>query len=317
MARSPRRIGVRLVFAALAVTAVWLSVRDIQDQWRQFRASGATLSLDWGAIGISAAIVLVSYAVLIETWRRTVSAWGEKLEWRDAARIWFISNLGRYLPGKVWQLGAMSAMAHAKGISPLAAAGSALVVNLVNVIAGIAVVAVAGAEHLQARGAAIALAIVLGAGCFATPWILPRLGTLASFVLRRSFEVPVLPQRALWTAALGCVVAWTLYGTAFRILVRGLLGSAPGSLASYIAVFTGSYLVGYIAIFAPGGIGVREQSLVSSLGRLALPVGAPGIVAVASRLWLTVLEILPGVVLLAVSVMRRDPHPPRDDGTNS
>ncbi len=268
-------------------------------------------------IAISGAIVFVSYAVLIETWRRTVAAWGERLAWRDAASIWFISNLGRYLPGKVWQLGAMSAMAHAKGISPVAAAGSALVVNLINVLAGIAVVAVTGAEHLQARGAAIALALMLGLGILATPWILPRVAALASVVLRRPLEVPTLPQRALWTAALGCVTAWVLYGAAFQVFVRGVLGSAPGSLASYVAVFTGSYLVGYIAVFAPGGIGVREQSLVASLGRLALPAGAPGVVALTSRLWLTVLEIVPGVVLLAVSASRREPRSPREDGTKS
>jgi hypothetical protein len=301
----------------LAAVSVWLAARDIVTQWRLFRSTGARLSLDWGLILLSAAIVVGSYAVLIETWRRTVGAWGEELAWGAAARIWFISNLGRYLPGKIWQLGAMSAMAHAKGISPLAAAGSALVVNLVNVLAGIGVVAVAGAEHLQARGAAIALAMLLCAGILATPWLLPRIGSLASGMLRRPVEVPTLPQRAFWTAALGCVLAWVLYGAAFKIFVAGILGSAPGSLASYVAVFTGSYLVGYIAIFAPGGIGVREKSLVSSLGRLVLPVGAPGVVALASRLWLTVLEIVPGVVLLAISVIRRDPHPAREDGTKN
>ncbi|MEP7345052.1 MAG: lysylphosphatidylglycerol synthase domain-containing protein [Gemmatimonadaceae bacterium] len=315
MALSPRSRILQLLFAALATIAVWFAARDILTQWRQFRASGATLSPNWGAIVLSGAVVFVSYAVLIETWRRTVAAWGERLAWGDAARIWFVSNLGRYLPGKVWQLGAMSAMAHDKGVSPMAAAGSALVVNLINVLAGIGVVAVTGAEHLQARGAALALALVLGVGILAMPWLLPRVAALASAVLGRSLEVPLLPQRALWTAAVGCVMAWVLYGVAFRIFVQGVLGSAPGALASYIAVFTGSYLVGYIAIFAPGGIGVREKSLVSSLGRLALPPGAAGIVALTSRLWLTALEIVPGIVLLAVSAIRREKHSPREDGT--
>lgn len=317
MARSTRSLAVRLLFAALAAIAVWLAARDVVAQWGEFRSSGASLTPNWRVIGLSCVIVFASYGVLIETWRRTVAAWGETLAWKDAARIWFISNLGRYLPGKVWQLGAMSAMAHQSGVRPVAAAGSALVVNLINVLAGLGVVAVTGAEFLAARGAAMALAVLLACLVLATPWTLPRLATLAEHLLRRPLALPSLPHRALWTAAVGCIVAWCLYGLAFRFFVQGVLGAAPGGVSAYIAVFTGSYLVGYIAIFAPGGIGVREKSLVSSLGRLALPAGAPGVVAVTSRLWLTVLEIVPGVILLAVSAIRREPNTTRNDGKNT
>ncbi len=251
-------------------------------------------------------VVFLAYALLIETWRRTVAAWGERLAWTDAARIWFISNLGRYLPGKVWQLGAMSAMARERGVSAVAAAGSAIVVNLVNLLAGVGVVAVTGAEYLEARGAAIGLAITLAIAIAATPWVLPLIARAATTVLRRPIDLPSLPHSALWTAAVGCVVAWLLYGIAFWLLVAGTLGTSVGPLASYVAAFTGSYLVGYIAIFAPGGIGVREKSLVVSLSRLALPPGAPGIVALTSRLWLTVLEVIPGILLLAHGAWRSD-----------
>ncbi|MFN8581882.1 MAG: lysylphosphatidylglycerol synthase domain-containing protein [Gemmatimonadaceae bacterium] len=242
----------------------------------------------------------------IETWRRTVSAWDESISWSDAARIWFISNLGRYLPGKVWQLGAMSAMARDRGVSAVAAAGSAIVVNLVNVLAGVGVVAVTGAQHLRAGRAAAALAVCLVAAIVITPWVLPVVARVAGKVLRRSIELPRLPHSALWSAAVGCVVAWLLYGAAFQMLVQGTVGAAAGSTASYIAAFTGSYLVGYIAIFAPGGLGVREKSLIASLGGFALPPGAAGIVALASRLWLTVLEVVPGIVLLAFGAVRRN-----------
>jgi hypothetical protein len=259
-------------------------------------------------------VVLIAYAILIETWRRTVAAWGEQLNRRDAARIWFISNLGRYLPGKVWQLGAMSTMASARGVSPVAAAGSAIVVNLVNLLAGVGVVAVTGAEYFQARGAAVAFAVTLVGAIVATPWTLPIAARVASVVSRRRVEWPRLPHSALWIAAVGCVMAWLLYGVAFWLLVRGTLGTSVGPLTSYIAAFTGSYLVGYIAVFAPGGIGVREKSLVASLSRLALPPGAPGIVALTSRLWLTVLEVVPGMLLLAYGAWRRERPLPRENG---
>ncbi|MFN8574908.1 MAG: lysylphosphatidylglycerol synthase domain-containing protein [Gemmatimonadaceae bacterium] len=310
-----RRQIVRAVFALLAGAAVWLAGRDIFAQWLQFRASGTGWHPVWSTIGVSCLVVFLAYAILIETWRRTVGAWGERIEWGQAARIWFISNLGRYLPGKIWQLGAMSAMAQARGVSPVAAAGSAIVVNLVNLLAGVGVVAVTGAEYLAAREAAVGLAVTLVAAIVATPWILPLIARLASVVLRRPIELPRLPHSALWTAAVGCIAAWVLYGIAFWLLVAGTLGRATGPLASYIAAFTGSYLVGYIAIFAPGGIGVREKSLVASLNHLGLPPGAPGIVALTSRLWLTVLEVVPGILLLALSAVRGERPLLRNNGS--
>ena len=52
-------------------------------------------------------------------------------------------------------------------------------------------------------------------------------------------------------------------------------------------------------MYAPGGVGVREAVLVLAMPRFQLAsVADAAVIAVASRLWLTVLEIVPGVLLL-------------------
>jgi uncharacterized membrane protein YbhN (UPF0104 family) len=300
-----RRKATRFAFALLATAAVLLAGQAIASQWRDFRSSGAQLSPSWPLLALSSAIVLCAYAVLVETWRRTVRSWDAELSWFDASRIWFISNLGRYLPGKVWQIGAMGVMAQERGVSVVAATGSALVINLVNLLAGFGLVLVTGADFFEARGAALALALVLLAGIVLAPRIVPRVGRVVGRVLQRSIDVPRLPDRAVWLAAIGCLVAWILYGIAFQVFVAGVMGAAPGRTSSYIAVFTGSYLAGYIALFAPGGIGVREGSLILALGRLGLAQGgAAGIISLTSRLWLTTLEVVPGLVFLAIDALR-------------
>lgn len=305
----------RLGLATLALAAVVLAGRAIVIQWRVFVASGARLEPRWSLIALSSLIVLLAYAVLVETWRRTVRAWDAEIPWSDAARIWFISNLGRYLPGKIWQIGAMGVMAQERGVSMLAATGSALVINLVNLLAGFGLVLVTGAEFFEARAAAIALAAMLLVGIVLAPRVVPVAARLAGRVFGRAFDVPPLPDRAVWLASVGCLLAWILYGIAFRIFVAGILGSAPGRTTSYIAAFTGSYLAGYIVLFAPGGIGVREGSLIVALGRFGLAqAGAAGVISLTSRLWLTILEVLPGLGYLAADALRgRRPTPPRHD----
>jgi hypothetical protein len=238
-------------------------------------------------------------------------AWGARLGFVQASRIWFVSNLGKYVPGKVWQIAAMGVMAQGQGVSPIAATGSSLVVNVANVATGFAVVFATGAAALElsARGSSRTGALVaaaLAALLLALPAVWPWLSRLGSHVTRGRIVLPAIPARSIWFAALGTAVAWVLYGLAFRLLAHGLEIGATGATRGYLAVYASSYLVGYLTLFAPGGIGVREAMMVVGLTQLhLLPQPAAWLLAIASRLWLTVLEIVPGLLFILFGGTRR------------
>lgn len=302
-----------LLLAAVLGFAGWA----LAGQWTAVRAAARDLQPAWGRVGWSALLVLTSYGVLIATWRAMVAAWGDRIGPGAAARIWFVSNLGRYVPGKVWQIAAMGVMAQEAGVRATAAVGSSLVIALVNLLVGFAVVALSGydlvARAVPQSGALPWALAALAAVVAVLPWLLPPLVRLTGRLTRRPVEAPELPARALWVAGAGCAVAWVLYGVAFRELAVALLGTATGGAAAYVAVFTLSYLLGFVALFAPGGLGVRELSMAAllvSAGLATEPEAA--ILVLASRLWLTVLEIAPGLLLLArPPAAPTAPNPPR------
>lgn len=297
MSRSAWR-AVQWVLVAVVIAFV---ARRVANQWDELAALPASLATSPGLLLASAAAVLASYAVLIWTWQRTVVAWGERLAFANAARIWFVSNLGRYVPGKVWQIGAMGVMAERAGVSPVAAVGSSLVIAIVNVIAGIAIAVPLGAGQALGSGLLLPVAAGLTLAVLAAPWLLPVAVRAAARLLRRDIRVPTLPHRAVWIAGVGCAVAWLLYGVAFRCLHIALLGRATGDLGGSTAAFTASYLVGFLALFAPGGIGMREWALGPLLEQFGIAAGAEAtLIVLASRLWLTIIEILPGVAFLLV-----------------
>src|ERR1035437_6262546 len=280
----------QVVQVTFFVVALAYFARAIVHDWDALATLPSTLHPNWWMIVASGGWVLASYVVLIETWRQIVIAWGGHLSWGSAARIWFISNLGRYVPGKVWQIGAMGAMAQQAGVSSVAAIGSSLVVNLVNILAGFLVVAVAGSRNIVGSPAAfVAALVVFCVVVLASPWLLPPLARLAPRSTGRNVAVA------------GCAVAWNLYGIAFRDLDVALFGVAAGKTSAYTAVFILSYLMGYITLFAPGGIGVREGFLLSLLAAAGLETGAQGeTLVIVSRLWLTIIEAAPGLILLAI-----------------
>jgi glycosyltransferase 2 family protein len=287
-----------LVTIAL-VGGIWWA---IYHQWSGVQEHRLEAHPKWGYVAVSGVVFLATYAVLIATWRGMLSAWNAQLPFWDAARIWCVSNLGRYVPGKVWQIIAMGKMAADRQVSPVAAAGSAILSTVVNIACGMAVAMVTGWQALEAasRGNAEVGAIIIAAvvlGITALPFVTTPITRLVSRVSGREISLGPPPMRAVLIAIVGNMLSWIMYGLAFRLLVVGVVGDASGSFASYVAAYSSSYVLGYLALVLPGGLGARDGALVVVLVALGLTTHAQALlVAVASRLWLTILEIGPGLI---------------------
>lgn len=294
-----RDLALRAVQLLLAAAVLWFATRELAPHWAELRTSADAMRLRPARLLGSGLLVLASYAVLIETWRRTVLRWGHPLAPGTAARIWLISNLGRYLPGKIWQITAMGTMAREAGVPATAAVGSSLLIAAVNVLAGGAVVlGTAFDAGLIPPSVALGGAALCGALALLPP-LLPRLAGRLGHWRGREVVWPALRLADLTRVFAGCAAAWALYGIAFEWLALGTQPDASGATRYYIASFTVSYLAGFLALVAPGGVGVREVGLLTVLPALGLTSTAgAALLALTSRLWLTLFELLPGLVLL-------------------
>jgi glycosyltransferase 2 family protein len=304
---SPAHRGKRVLIIQIVVTTIVLLfvARALFTQWRQFRGTPLIVSPNWTIIITSGLVVIATYALLVETWRRILGAWGSALAFPDAVRIWCVSNLGRYVPGKVWQIGAMSTMAERAGVSAAAAAGSAVLNTIVNIATGFLVALVAGWRSFDTlsngnTGIGIAILTIALGGVLLLPTALPYLLAVARRVTGRALDLGPIPHRAIVISLIGNIVAWLMYGAAFELFVRGVIGSAPGAFADYVTAYAWPYILGYLAILLPGGLGVRDSALAVVLGALKLATPPQAVVVtVTSRLWLTVLELVPGFIYLA------------------
>jgi hypothetical protein len=305
MTAPSRRTLLRVVQVALAAIVIALVARKLIAEWGAVRLALHEARPNWLALAVSGVVVLATYAVLIETWRVILRGWQHEIPFLDAARIWTISNLGKYLPGKVWSITALAVMSREYGVSAAEGATASVLVTLINTIVGFAVAIVAGASLLRIPPVLVAAIAVMAAAVLASPSALPRLGLWAGQLFRREIVLRPLTHRVLLGAAVLTCVAWLMYGVAFWLFTKGVLGAAPGALRNYVAVFAGSYLIGFIAIFAPAGVGPREGAMGIALQRAGLAAGPAYLLVVASRLWLTALEVIPPLIFLAFVRRRR------------
>ena len=287
--------ALQLAVASVVARMVWGA---IVKNWGEFRSLHVSLAPRPGWIALSALVVFLTYAIQVESWRRVLAGWAQHLSYGRAARIWLVVNLGRYIPGKVWSVAGLVVLAQRAGVETWAAGASALAMQALGIGTAAALVAAAtpgAASPLRLAAAALVSIATIGflAWDRAARTVARLVGSVAQF--------RPLPLAAVAESAGLSLLSWVTYGVAFWLLARGL--GLPGALpvARAAGVFALGYILGLLALFAPGGVGVREVVLI---GLLTPALGGGGAVAlsVASRILLTVTEVV--APLCALLIMR-------------
>jgi hypothetical protein len=294
---------------ALTLLVVGFAGRQLWRQWTDASRTELQIDLSIGWLLLASAIVFATYMMLVETWRQVLARLGAPVAFGPATRVWFASNLGKYIPGKIWTVTAMVVMIGKHGVPASAAGASVVVISIAQAATGFAVVMLTSMKAIReltggTTGVWIAT-VGMALSLAAAPILAQQWNKIAVRLGREQLAVSV-PLSAVGVALLGCAVGWWLYGLAFKVMVIALFGEAPGPTSAYVAAYSSSYLVGLLALFAIGGIGVREWAMVVVLPVLGLATQAQAVViTVVSRLWLTAVELVPSIIAAMMSVKRK------------
>jgi uncharacterized membrane protein YbhN (UPF0104 family) len=313
------KLAVTGVVTAFIVHRVGLDLDDLSlVGWSSFRIRPLPL------VG-SVAALAAGYALSASLWGKMVrELGGPTLTARVSIPLFMVANLGRYIPGKVVQLASLTLLARERGVPGRVAAGSAIL----------------------GQGVALLGATLVGVSAFLSP-ALPAsirlwgwIGLLATwvFIIVTSFARPARALEGVWFRlarrmgaedppgpdeepilrgrfglrwTLWYAVNWGLYATAFWLLYVGLVEWRP---FLYVGpAFAAAYVGGYIALFAPAGLGVREGLLVAFLAPVldAEPALA---LAVLARLWTTAVEVIPAGIMAPGVLRSRSPDRPTEKG---
>lgn len=306
----------RLTQWILGVGLVVLAARALLRNWNELQAQQIVWTIRPTWLAAALAVMLLSYVLQIEVWRRVVQALGYHLRWRQAARVCTVSNLGKYVPGKVWAIAGAALLAQQEGVAPGAAIAAAVLLQGLALASGVAVAAFLAPELVEGLPPALRLSIwVVGllavAGSF-TLAIAPARSLLQRLLPARVPPLPALAPGVLGAALLVNGLVWGATGLSFIWLGRGLLDGVVIPWALATSVFTLAYIAGLIAVFAPGGLLVRESLVVLLLNGVVGPKIALAL-ALASRVLLTCTEL--GAALPFLPGMRTPPSTSTAPGT--
>lgn len=291
----------RAVKAGFLVVALGLAVWAVVSQWGE--VSTALAALD-PMLLIGALVLGLVYVVLtMLSWRAVLADHGTPLPMRSAAPVFLVSQLGKYVPGGVWNIVAAAEMGADHKIPRRRSVSAMLVTLLISIVTGLMLAAI------SMPFAPPALADRFGWVLFTLPLFLvvllpPVLGRLVSLALRLTKGEPLetpLRWRGIGVAVGWQLLAWIVAGAQVWVLAVGVgMAADARSLLLCIGGYGFAWVVGFLVVVVPAGAGVRETILAIMLGA-SLSTGGVLAVVLLSRVVLTVADLLLGFLGLLLA----------------
>lgn len=257
-----------LAAAALAVAA-WQS----RAWWREELLP--TLGrVEGGLLLLAFAVTLAYRLVNCAGWGLTIRALRQRVDLVESSRLWLACESLRWLPGSVWSYGSRTALAGRLGLGKAFAALS-IGVELALTVAAWTLTALLGGlaspvlfarlptfswPALAGGAALLATGILLGFALWhrgPPRWLAARIDWPGLRALR-----PDLPATARVVAFY--VGLCLLNGLGLWLVLAACPGPAPAP-ALVVAANAVGWILGFFALIAPGGLGVREAGIVAVL----------------------------------------------------
>lgn len=260
---------------------------------------GFAITADWSMLVFSFLLLITAFLLVASRWGLVLHVLGMQIPYRTSIRIWFLSQMGRYLPGGVWNYVGRLHLGRAEMSGGMVVLSTAIE-TLLQVLSEGLVFLISlpfwasydflpqGIRFLSIGGIAAGLVML-------HPRVTRRMRGawwMQRVMGNKAFSAPEAMQPSygrLLSALLFYIATVIMAGTSFWFLQNGIYKISYSQFPYFIGSMALSTLIGFIFPLAPNGWGVREATMVLFLGQI-MPSPVAIVVSVACRLWLIVAE---------------------------
>ncbi len=295
------RVAIAVVTLAAVVYAVARNWADVSVHLSAI--SAGTFALSTLAAGVGTWLTMLG-------WRLVLADLGSPLHLAPASGVYFVGQLGKYLPGSLWSVLAQADMAKRLGVPRRRTAVAGFIAIGFALLAG-GLIGLPAASLLLTGGRSgfdwwLLLAIPIAVVLF-VPRLLNAIIALGLRLLRRAPLEHQLSGRAVISTVVVMVLAWVAFGVHTLLLAQAVSADGTAHPDLGVAAITGyalSVSLGMLTIVLPAGLGAREGLLTLVLAT-AIPTPAAAAVAITSRFIVTIVDV---VVALAGWLYARSHH---------
>jgi len=274
------------------------------------------LILNWSKIPfahlqINIPLLILSFCALVlhftsysKSWQKIMQALGAPIT--IAQSVWMIATtqIGKYVPGKVWYMvGRVYVGKKARIEGKSLALSMVLEACLLHVTGGIIfLIATVIAGYYKIGWLITAIVLIIAAIFILHPKIL---GPVANFFLRLLKKPQItstLTYGQIVQISVYFFILWIGQVIGFYFLVSSIYPIPFFRIPNLASAYTLAWISGSVAIFAPGGLGVREGVMTLMLSPI-LPVPLAIAISFIARVWISVFEAV--VFFVGLIIQRR------------
>jgi hypothetical protein len=284
------KTALRVGFLVLVVVAVVLAVRGDWDELRD-----AVTRTGVAATAGSLLAVLAGLLASALVWRALLTDLGAHLPLRTALHVFFLGQLGKYLPGSVFAVAAQMELGRDQGVSRNRVGTASLLFMGVLTATGVLVASVAlpltSPDALRHYFWVLAV-LPIGLVCLAPPVLTRLVATLLRLLRRDPLDRP-LTWSGVGASVGWALLMWVLYGAHLLLLV--LPQPRTGDTSLPLLSFGGyalAWTVGFLVLLVPAGAVIREAVLVVAFAEvldrpaaLAVAAVSRGVMTLGDLLW--------------------------------
>ena len=305
-----------IIGAFLAGIILFLIAKNLYSNWDQLGEFG--FRPNYLLLFLSLIVLLLAWAVTVRSLQRLFAAFDYDIPFSEVYIIYFRSIIGKYIPGKLWQIAGSTYLAARRGIPEGISITSFVLGQAYSVLSGLALI-----------GCVAAAGIFKGSGNFMSSlkWTsIPVIIGIIILVLKpKLIEFPMnwilrllkrdkvnidIEFRIGVKMLIYYLVCWSIFGLAFWLFVNALSPASFNRYPNLTAIYSAAMIIGFLSLFTPGGLGVREGILILLLSYMSdFPAPLPSIIALGFRLVVTISEAISfGITWMLGEGGRQLPH---------
>ncbi len=286
-------IGIALAFIIVLLVSLYQNYDSLREQ---------PLTFSLGQFAMSLLPLMVDYFFIPFMWCSILASLGVTLSYRKAFRIQYLSHLGRYIPGKIWSYIAQSYLASQEHVSLTETFCSNVILIYLMTLSGFLIFALSFLVWDIFNFFTRCLLLVLILLVFYYFFRIHLLEKSVNFMLTRFTNMQINPRCAYLSygpLTMAISASWLAFAIGLHIMINSFY--SVGIIESFIitGIFSISWIVGYYAFLSPGGLGIQEGVQVYLL-TFFFPLPTSIVIAFASRLWMTLGDIM--IFLLAIAL---------------
>jgi uncharacterized membrane protein YbhN (UPF0104 family) len=279
-----------LTVIVVAVIFYFLIVNLIQN-WQ--RIPFGSLRLNAANLAISFVFLFVNFGIFVQGWRALIDRLGYKISFGNALWIISSSQIAKYVPGGIWFAVGRVFLGRSEKIKEEVVAFSVVVETGLTFLAGILLVllSVSTIGH-EAIGNLLFIVPAFFLFLIALyPPFLNRLMNTALRIIKRPAINLNIPYSTILLLSVYFLGLWIAQVIGFYFLINSIYPLPISKIFDLTAVYILSWMTGFVVIFAPGGLGVREGMMTLLLSSI-LPAPLAIAVSFIARVWITLFEVV-------------------------